>query len=65
MCFVQLLRGNAGYLLVSLYGDANSPANKAIIKKADQLVEQRGPAKGRRQALTVIYYDASSAKVWG
>lgn len=60
-----IVKGNAGYLLVSLYGEANSAANKAIIKKAEQLVQQRGPAKGRRQPLTVLYYDASSAKVWG
>ena len=36
-----------------------------IVAKADR-AEQRGPAKGRRQALgTAIYYDAASAKAWG
>ncbi len=60
-----IVKGNARYLLVSLYGKANSPANKAIIEKAEKLVLQRGPTKGKRQALSVIYYDASSAKVWG
>jgi hypothetical protein len=59
------VKGNAGYLLVSLYGNAASPANMVIIQKAEKLVQQRGPAKGRRQSLRVIYYDASSAKVWG
>ena len=60
-----IVKGNAHYLLVSLYGNANSPANKAIIEKAEKLVLQRGPAKGKQQSLNVIYYDAASAKVWG
>jgi hypothetical protein len=60
-----IVKGNTPFLLVSLYGNANSPANKAIINKAEKLIEQRGPTKGRRQALSVIYYDASSAKIWG
>jgi hypothetical protein len=60
-----IAKGNAGYMLVSIYGNVDTSANKAIIKKAEKLVQQRGPAKGRRQALRVIFYDASSAKVWG
>ncbi|MBR1141728.1 DUF4917 family protein [Bradyrhizobium sp. AUGA SZCCT0431] len=60
-----IVKGNARYLLVSLYGDPNSSTNRVIVDKAEKLVLQRGPAKGRRQPLTVIYYDASSAKVWG
>jgi hypothetical protein len=60
-----IARGNCGWLLVSLFGDAGSPANKAIIAKAEKLAELRGPAAGRRQSLEVIYYDAESAKVWG
>ncbi len=60
-----IVKGNARYLLVSLYGKADSSANKAIIEKAEKLVVQRGPAKGKHQALSVIYYDAASAKVWG
>jgi hypothetical protein len=42
----SIVKGNAGYMLVSLYGNAASPTNKAIIQKADKLVQQRGPAKG-------------------
>ena len=60
-----IVKGNAGHMLVSLYGNAGSPTNKAIIEKAEKLVQQRGPAKGKHQSLNVIYYDASSAKVWG
>ena len=61
----SIAKGNAGCILVSIYGDAASAANKAIMAKAEQLVQLRGPAKGKRQALDVIYYDAASAKVWG
>jgi Domain of unknown function (DUF4917) len=60
-----IVKGNARHLLVSLYGKADSSANKAIIEKAEKLVLQRGPANGKHQALSVIYYDAASAKVWG
>jgi hypothetical protein len=60
-----IVKGNARHLLVSLYGKADSSANKAIIEKAEKLVVQRGPTKGKHQALSVIYYDAASAKVWG
>jgi Domain of unknown function (DUF4917) len=58
-------KGNAACMAVSIYGDPASSENKLIIAKAEVLVQQRGPAKGRRQALDVIYYDAASAKVWG
>ncbi|MDB5632977.1 MAG: hypothetical protein JWR49_1832 [Tardiphaga sp.] len=52
-------------MLVSIYGDPDSRDNKAVINKAEKLIQQRGPAKGKHQALNVIYYDAASANVWG
>jgi hypothetical protein len=58
-------RGNCGWLLVSLFGKPDIPANQKIIAKAEKFVELRGPAKGRRAARDVFYYDAESAKVWG
>jgi hypothetical protein len=58
-------KGSAACMVVSLYGDPNSPANKAIIAKGEKMIQLRGPTKGRRRALDVIYYAASSAKVWG
>ncbi|WP_029585307.1 DUF4917 family protein [Bradyrhizobium sp. URHD0069] len=60
-----IAKGNAACMAVSIYGDPASPENKLIIAKAETLVQQRGPAKGKRPALDVIYYDAASAKVWG
>jgi len=61
----HIAKGSASDLLVSLFGDPNAPVNKAIIKNASALVDKRGPAKGRRPALRVTFYDAASAKVWG
>jgi Domain of unknown function (DUF4917) len=60
-----IAKGNCSHLLVSIHGDPKSPGNQAIFKNAQKLVDMRGPAKGRRQALEVIFYDANSAKVWG
>lgn len=60
-----IAKGGASNLLVSLFGDPDTDGNKTIIKNAMALVDQRGPAKGRRPALHVTFYDAGSAKVWG
>ena len=60
-----IARGNCSAVAVSIFGDPNSEANKAIIHQAQKLVALRGPAKGKRTALDLILYDASSAKVWG
>ena len=60
-----IAKGSAPHLLVSLFGDPDSPANKLAIQNAMDLVTVRGPARGRRPALQVTFYDASSAKVWG
>jgi hypothetical protein len=60
-----IAKGNCSHLLVSVYGNPDSAANQAIFQNAEKLVEMRGAARGRRQALKVIFYDAASAKVWG
>ncbi|ACF02594.1 conserved hypothetical protein [Rhodopseudomonas palustris TIE-1] len=60
-----IAKGNCSCLVVSLFGNPSSAANKAVIEKAERLAALRGPAKGKRQALDIIYYDAASAKVWG
>jgi hypothetical protein len=52
-------------LLVSLFGKPGTATNQKIIAKVEKFVELRGPAKGRRAALDVFYYDAETAKVWG
>jgi hypothetical protein len=61
----SIARGNCPVIAVSVYGDPNSEANKVIFKRAEQLVAMRGPAKGKRNDLSIIYFDAASAMVWG
>jgi hypothetical protein len=60
-----IAKGNAARLLVSIYGDPNSPENKIVVQNAEKIVQQRGPTRGKHQALDVTFYDAASAKVWG
>ncbi|TFV37154.1 DUF4917 family protein [Bradyrhizobium frederickii] len=60
-----IAKGNSPYLLVSLYGDPSSEANKKIIHAANSLVEERGPAGGKKKALEVRFYAAASVKLWG
>ena len=60
-----IARGNCPYLLVSLYGDPSSEANKKIIAAANALAEARGPAGGRKKALEVRFYNAATVKLWG
>lgn len=56
--------GGAFALLVGVYGNADSDANKTLIKNAHALVALR-KEKRPRNPLDLIFYDAVSAKVWG
>ena len=60
----QISRESIGQLYVSLYGDPGNQNNKAIIAAAEGIVAQR---QGRRKAppLTVTFFAAESAHVWG
>jgi hypothetical protein len=60
--FRRISRGRIAQLFVSVYGDPNSEANKAIIKRARLIGAKRESASN---PLDVCFYDASSAKVWG
>jgi hypothetical protein len=57
----RLGRGRFPKLYVSLYGDPDSDANKAIVEKANRLAGLRNV----RHPLEVSFYDAASARVWG
>lgn len=54
-------RGKLSHLYVGLYGDPHSDNNKFITRRANQL------SSGRRahNPLSVSYFDAATAKVWG
>lgn len=53
-------RGKISHLYVGLYGDPNSPANKFIVRRANDLSNGRRA----RNPLAVTYYDAGTANVW-
>ena len=56
---LRLIRlGKSKQLLVSIFGDPSSEANRAIIARAERLTD----SKNRRR---VEFYDAESASVWG
>jgi Domain of unknown function (DUF4917) len=57
-------RGKTPMLLVSIYGDPESAANKAIAKNAAQLVQSRSRFN-EIYPLDILFYDAASAHVWG
>ena len=59
-----ILRGNAGYLLVSLYGDANSP-QQSDHQRLISLLSSGGLPRAGAKLSTVIYYDASICKSVG
>lgn len=54
-------RGKVSHLYVGLYGDPNSESNKFIARRAEQLSKDRRA----RNPLSVTYFDAVTAKVWG
>lgn len=60
--FLQRIeRGNMSRVYIGLYGDPNSDGNKAITQRAALMINKR-----RQNApLTVNYFDAASAQVWG
>uniref|UniRef100_UPI0021DFD470 DUF4917 family protein n=1 Tax=Granulicella arctica TaxID=940613 RepID=UPI0021DFD470 len=57
----QIEKGRCGQLFVSLYGDSSSVINQAITARAELLKSRRHP----RAPLEVLFYDSSSAHVWG
>lgn len=56
----RIEKGKVTQLYVGIYGDPQADANKAIIRRAQQMADNRP-----RLNLKVFFYDAASAKVWG
>lgn len=57
----RIERGKLSQLYIGLYGDPASDSNRRIIRRADQMANNR-----RRNApLSISYFDTSTAKVWG
>ncbi len=59
-----IARSKVEKLFVSVYGDPDEDANRAMIERASRLPEDRQAAR-RRKKLDVVFYDAAKAKVWG
>jgi hypothetical protein len=59
-----IAHGGVSDLFVSLYGDPNSAQNKSVVENAERLAALRKKRR-RKSALTVTFYDAASARVWG
>ena len=57
----RLGRGRFPKLYVGIYGDEGAPINQAIIARAQGLAALRNV----RNSLSVVFYDAASAHVWG
>lgn len=57
--------GGCGHVLVGLYGNPDSAENKMAIENAEFLVRERRAKRGERFPLSLVFYDAASAKVWG
>jgi hypothetical protein len=57
----RIEKGKISHLYVGIYGDPTSEANKSIMRRADQMINNRRKAA----PLAVSYYDAATAKVWG
>jgi hypothetical protein len=57
----RIEKGKLSRLYIGLHGDPASDSNKLIIRRADQMANNR-----RRGApLAISYFDTSTAKVWG
>jgi hypothetical protein len=56
----QIENGKIGTVFVSIYGDPDSAANRAIRERAEALARPRD-----RYPLEVHFFDAASAAVWG
>lgn len=59
-----IARSKVEKLFVSVFGDPDDEANRAMIERASRLPEER-KAANRRKTLDVVFYDAATAKVWG
>lgn len=56
----KIAQGKVAHLFISIYGNPDTTGNKQIIASAEKLKYKRG-----NNDLTITYYDAESAKVWG
>jgi hypothetical protein len=56
----RIEKGKITRLYVGIYGAPENEANKAIVRRALQMTDNRTPKN-----LAVLFYDAATARVWG
>jgi hypothetical protein len=60
--FLRLIeKGRVKHLFVGIFGDPDSSANCKIIRRAERMVQ----ARKKSPALTVSFFDSSTANAWG
>jgi hypothetical protein len=59
-----MTRNKVRHLAVSLYGSPDSETNQALVAKVEGIRLERA-SQGARRTLEVIYFDATTARVWG
>lgn len=57
----QIEKGKIETVYISIYGDPATPENQAVIRRAERIQT----ARSDRYPLNIIFFDASSANVWG
>ena len=57
-------RGKTSNVYISMFGDPTTDGNKQIANAAQKMVDRRA-ARRPRDLLSVTFFDAASAKVWG
>ncbi|WP_083876137.1 DUF4917 family protein [Caenispirillum salinarum] len=60
-----IARGQVAQLLVGIYGDPNTPANREAIANANKIAELRETYSRGKAPLNLVLFDAASANVWG
>lgn len=60
--YINLIeQGKMDHVYVGLHGNASSKSNKSIMRRANQMADNRT----NKKLLSIDFYDSSSAKVWG
>lgn len=57
----RIEKGKVTHLYIGLHGNPDSTSNKRIVRRADQMANNRR----RGAALTISYFNSSTAQVWG
>lgn len=57
----RIEKGKLSHLYIGLHGDPELDSNKRIVRRADQMANNRR----RNASLSISYFDTSTAKVWG